>query len=117
MLDPAAHARPDLAGVYLPALVVGFLLVLEEASRPAPVVGDPLVLAEVGRLVLAADFPPGRVAAAQPDLAGVYPRVQVVVSRPGRVAGYQMALILGVVSLVRTTKKDDARRNEPSCSG
>jgi hypothetical protein len=56
------------------------------------------------RLALAADFLPGREAASQPALVGVYPRDRVVVSRPALAAGYQMALILGGPYLLRTTE-------------
>ncbi len=96
MLDPAAHARLALAVVSQPALAAAYLLVLAADF--------PLGRVAASQPALAGDFPPGQVAASQLVLAGVYPRVRVVVSRPGRGAGYQMALILGGASLIPTTE-------------
>ena len=85
MLAPAAHVRP--------ARAAGCLRDRAAVYRQAP--------AEAGRLVPVADFQLGRAAVSQPDPVGAARLVPVVGSQLVPVADFHMALILGVVSLLR----------------
>ena len=86
MLAPAGHARLGRVAGYQPGRVVVF--------RLGRAVGCRLGRAAVFRLGRAGGYQLGRVV--------VFRLGRAADCQPGRAAGYQMALILGVVSLMGT---------------